>query len=114
VTRTELVLDLPQPAGLRVVIIDGEPMVDECLAMVLRHFGVLVTSGPGYATDPGGEVAAPHVRLREVVGREETAASVQRLATSGGAQVAFEMVVTGPRAAIALALAVAARDPLVN
>jgi hypothetical protein len=114
-TRTELVLDLPQPAGLRVVIVDHEAVVDECLAMVLRQFGVLVTSGPGYAAEPGGDMAAPHVRISEVVGASgPISASVQRLAMPGGAPVGFEMTLADPRAAIALALALDARDPLLN
>jgi hypothetical protein len=115
VPRTQLVLDLPKPAGLRVVIVDRPAVVDECLAMVLRHFGVLVTSGPAAAGEPAGDMATPHVRLSEIVEPQTpAAASVQRLAAPGGVQIAFQRRCGGPREAVVLALSLAARDPLVN
>jgi hypothetical protein len=138
VTRTQLVLDLPTREAIRVVVIDEEAVVDACLALVLRRFGAVLTSGPAQAPTQVLDVVTPRARISEiVVPGSESFAVVQKLrevdAAAAGtipdsgiagylgagtepwpAEVGFEMFMMRPADAIELALSIADHDSVRN
>ena len=106
------------------VIVDDATVINRCLAMVVRRFGAVLTSGP----DPGAgdllDAATPRARLSEIAaGQDEAFAAVQMLhgppveddshavgLSRQSSDVGFEMLLTSSTDAIELALTVARPD----